>query len=45
MKQLDIKAVQQRLLNMAIIVDELCTKHSIPLYMISGTMLGAIRHT
>lgn len=44
MKQLDIKAVQQRLLNMAIIVDELCTKHSIPLYMISGTMLGAIRH-
>lgn len=44
MKQLDIKAVQQKLLNMAIIVDELCTKHNIPLYMISGTMLGAIRH-
>ena len=44
MQQLDIKAVQHRLLNMATIVDELCEKHGIPLYMISGTMLGAVRH-
>ena len=44
MEQLDIKTVQQRLLNIAIVVDELCAKHSIPFYMISGTMLGAVRH-
>ena len=44
MKQLDIKGVQQRLLYIATIVDELCEKHGIPLYMISGTMLGAVRH-
>lgn len=44
MKQLDIKAVQHRLLNIATVVDELCAKHDIPLYMIAGTMLGAVRH-
>lgn len=44
MEQLDINAVHQRLLDIAVIVDELCEKHGIPFYMISGTMLGAIRH-
>ena len=44
MERLDINAVHQRLLNIAVIVDELCEKHGIPFYMISGTMLGAIRH-
>ena len=44
MKQLDIKAVQHRLLNIATVVDELCAKHGIPFYMIAGTMLGAVRH-
>ena len=32
------------MLYIATIVDELCEKHGIPLYMISGTMLGAVRH-
>ena len=44
MKQLDLNTVQHRLLNIAFIVDELCTKHGIPFYMIAGTMLGAVRH-
>ena len=44
MEQLDLNSVHQRLLNIATIVDELCEKHGIPLYMISGTMLGAVRH-
>ena len=44
MEQLDINAVHQRLLNIATIVDDLCEKHGIPFYMISGTMLGAVRH-
>ena len=44
MKQLDINAVQHRLLSIATVVDELCAKHGIPFYMIAGTMLGAVRH-
>lgn len=44
MKQLGIEQVHQRLLNIASIVDEICERHNIPLFMISGTMLGAIRH-
>lgn len=44
MKQLDIKQVQERLLNIAATVDTICDQHGIPLFMISGTMLGAIRH-
>ena len=44
MKQLDIKQVQERLLDIAATVDTICDQHAIPLFMISGTMLGAIRH-
>lgn len=44
MEQLDIKQVQKKLLVMASVVDDICKAHNIPLYMISGTMLGAIRH-
>ena len=44
MKQLDIKQVQERLLAVAVAVDTICNRHDIPLYMISGTMLGAVRH-
>jgi len=44
MKQLDIKQVHERLLNIAVEVDKVCQIHDIPLYMIYGTMLGAIRH-
>lgn len=44
MKQLNIKQVQERLLNIAATVDTICDQHGIPLFMISGTMLGAVRH-
>ena len=44
MKQLDIKQVHERLLNIAVEVDKACQTHDIPFYMIYGTMLGAIRH-
>lgn len=44
MEKLDIKQIHQRLLSIASIVDVICEKHDIPLFMISGTMLGAIRH-
>ena len=29
---------------MATTVDSICQKHGIPIYMILGTMLGAVRH-
>ena len=44
MKKLDLTQVHNRLLSIAINVDKICSKHDIPLFMISGTMLGAIRH-
>ncbi len=44
MKQLNIDQVHERLLNMAVVIDKICQRHEIPLFMISGTMLGAIRH-
>jgi len=44
MRQLGIKQVQERLRSIAVIVDAICERHNIPLYMISGTMLGAVRH-
>lgn len=44
MKRLTIEQVQERLLSMAVVIDRLCERHHIPLIMISGTMLGAVRH-
>ncbi len=44
MRQLELCQVQKRLLGIAIIVDEICQKHNIPMFMIAGTMLGAVRH-
>lgn len=44
MEKLEINAVQQRLFAMATAVDTICQKHGIPIYMILGTLLGAVRH-
>lgn len=44
MQQLNIQEIHQRLLELAKVFDEICTRHSIPYYMLGGTMLGAIRH-
>lgn len=42
--ELSLAQVHQRLVMIAKAVDSICESHGIPLYMISGTMLGAIRH-
>ena len=44
MEKMNIQQVQKQLLAMASTINEICQKHDIPLFMISGTMLGAIRH-
>ena len=44
MEQLTLEQIHTRCLNIAIEFDKICTKHSIPYYMLGGTMLGAIRH-
>lgn len=43
-KNLDIKQCQSILIKMACEVRAICERHEIPLYMLGGTMLGAIRH-
>jgi len=44
MEQLGLRQVQRKLLDIALTVDGLCQKHNIPMFMIAGTMLGAVRH-
>ena len=44
MKKIGIEEVHSRLLAIAKVFDDICTRHNIPYYMIGGTMLGAIRH-
>lgn len=45
MKQIaDIKEIHSILLEIAKEFHRICVKHSIPYYMLGGTMLGAIRH-
>ena len=45
MKQItDINEIHSILLNIAKEFHRICVKHSIPYYMLGGTMLGAIRH-
>ena len=44
MRQLSIKDCQNRLLNIAKIVNGICQRNNISLFMLGGTMLGAIRH-
>lgn len=44
LQKISLDEQHHRLLAIATIFDELCTKHNIPYYMLGGTMLGAIRH-
>ena len=44
MKRIGIDEVHARILNIAKEFDRICTLHHIPYYMLSGTMLGAVRH-
>lgn len=44
MKKININESQNRLLQLARVVDEICKGHNIPFFMVGGTMLGAIRH-
>lgn len=44
MKEISIKEAQERLLRIGIMFHEICTSHSIPYYMMHGTLLGAVRH-
>lgn len=44
MQKLDITECHARLLAIAKVVSEIGEKHGIPVYMVAGTMLGAIRH-
>ena len=42
--QEDVKKVQQRLLEMAIVVRDILENHRIPYFLAYGTLLGAVRH-
>ena len=44
MEKIGIEEVHKRVLCIAKEFDRICTEHSIPYYMLYGTMLGAIRH-
>ena len=44
MKQISLKESQSILLEMAKVVRDIASQHGIPLFMVGGTMLGAIRH-
>lgn len=44
MRKIDIKECHARLLDMAKAISDVGERHGIPVYMVAGTMLGAIRH-
>lgn len=44
MRKIDLEEQHKILLEMAKAFHEICQKHSIPYYMLGGTMLGAVRH-
>lgn len=44
MQKLYINDIHARLLVIAKTVCHICEQHDIPIYMVGGTMLGAIRH-
>lgn len=44
MKEIGIKELHLLLLDMAKEFHKICERHSIPYYMLGGTMLGAVRH-
>lgn len=40
----DVKKVQERLLNMAVVIRDILEGHKIPYFITYGTLLGAVRH-
>lgn len=44
MREIDIEECHSRLLAMAKAISDIGERHGIPVYMVAGTMLGAIRH-
>lgn len=44
MRELDIKEVQKRILNIAIAVKDILENNGIPYFITYGTLLGAVRH-
>lgn len=44
MRKIDIKECHDRLLVIAEAINSICEKHSIPFFMLGGSMLGAVRH-
>lgn len=43
-EKIGLQEIQQHLIGIAKEFDRICSKHSIPYYMLYGTMLGAVRH-
>lgn len=43
-RELDIKEIQKRILDIAIAVKDILEKHDIPYFITYGTLLGAVRH-
>lgn len=44
MRKISIEELHAKLLDIAKVFHQICERHQIPYYMISGTMLGAVRH-
>jgi len=42
-RQEDVKKVQRRLLQMAVVIRDILEKHQIPYFLCAGTLLGAVR--
>lgn len=40
----ELRRLQLRMLDMLIVVDEICQRHNIPYWIEGGTLLGAVRH-
>ena len=44
MANYNVEAVHQRILNILLAVDKMCSSHGLRYYLWAGTMLGAVRH-
>ena len=40
----ELRRLQMRMLDILIVVDEICRRHDIPYWIEGGTLLGAVRH-
>lgn len=40
----ELRRLQLRMLDMLVVVDEICRRHDIPYWIEGGTLLGAVRH-